>query len=266
MTDETIITEDEGRVRTVRLNRPDKANSLTPDMLESLERALKDAQNDDKVRVVVITGTGDNFTTGMDINALKEYPLEDNPRITARMERLGAETSRILLQGKPSICAVNGRAMGMGIVYTLACDLRYAVESATFKLPEIDASIIPAANCMTLLVQQVGLARAKEMIFTGRPYAAREFHGLGLVNDIFPKDKFLDNVIQAAKILSRKNQDVLRFTKFCLNNVVYADSFETASNLEEASFLSTFQKDKDAWMEIMKKKSRALNLHDIPIT
>nr|MDO8086924.1 enoyl-CoA hydratase/isomerase family protein [Candidatus Sigynarchaeum springense] len=255
MSYDTIITEDEGRVRTIRLNRPDRANSLTPDMLESLELALKDSQNDDKVRVVVITGTGDNFTTGMDINALKEYPIEDNPRIAARMERLGAETGRILLQGKPSICAVNGRAMGMGVVYTLACDLRYAVDSATFKLPEIDASIIPAANCMTLLVQQVGLARAKEMILTGRSYAAAEFHAMGLVNEIFPKEKFRDGVMQAAKILSRKNQDVLRFTKYCLNNLAYADSFEAASNLEEASFLSTFQKDKDAWMEAVKKKA-----------
>nr|MDO8117697.1 enoyl-CoA hydratase/isomerase family protein [Candidatus Sigynarchaeota archaeon] len=76
MTEDTIITKDEGRVRTIYLSRPDRANSLTPGMLESLERALKAAQDDDKVRVVVITGTGDNFTTGMDINALKEYPIE----------------------------------------------------------------------------------------------------------------------------------------------------------------------------------------------
>ncbi len=252
MTEDTIIIEDAGRVRTIRLNRPERANSLTPEMLESLERALKGAQEDDKVRVVVITGTGDNFTTGMDINALKEYPIEDNPRMTARMERLGAETSRILLQGKPSVCAINGRAMGMGIVYTLACDLRYAVDSASFRLPEIDASIIPAANCMTLLVQQVGLARAKEMIFTGRPYSAAEFRDLGLVNEVLHADGFMEKVIQAAKILSRKNQDVLRFTKFCLNNAVYASSFDEASKLEEQSFLSTFQKDKEAWFNRMK--------------
>jgi enoyl-CoA hydratase/carnithine racemase len=255
MTEETIIIEDAGRVRTIRLNRPERANSLTPEMLESLEQALKGAQEDDKARIVVITGTGDNFTTGMDINALKDYPIEENPRISARMERLGAETSRILLQGKPSVCAVNGRAMGMGVVYTLACDLRYAVDSATFKLPEIEASIIPAANCMTLLVHEVGLARAKEMIFTGRAYSAMEYRNMGLVNDVFPKEGFMERIIQAAKDLSRKNQDVLRFTKFCLNNATYAGSFDDASKLEEASFLSTFQKDKEAWMDRLKKKN-----------
>ncbi len=254
MTEDTIVVEETGRVRTIRLNRPARANSLTPEMLESLAQALKGAQEDDKARVVVITGTGDNFTTGMDINALKDYPIEENPRISARMERLGAETSRILLQGKPSVCAVNGRAMGMGIVYTLACDLRYAVDSATFKLPEIDASIIPAANCMTLLVQEVGLARAKEMIFTGRSYSAMEYRNMGLVNDVLPKEGFMERVIQIAKDLSRKNQDALRFTKFCLNSVAFAGSFEDASKLEEASFLSTFKKDKDVWMDTMKKK------------
>jgi enoyl-CoA hydratase len=257
MTDETIVIDDIGRVRTIRLNRPSRANSLTPEMLESLERALKGAQEDDKVRVVVVTGTGDNFTTGMDINALKDYPIEENPRISARMERLGAETSRILLQGKPSVCAINGRAMGMGVVYTLACDLRYAVDSAIFKLPEIDASIIPAANCMTLLVQEAGLARAKEMIFTGRAYSAMEYRNMGLVNDVLPKEGLMEKVMQVAKDLSRKNQDVLRFTKFSLNNAAYANSFDDASKLEEASFLSTFQKDKEAWMDRLKKKDLA---------
>jgi enoyl-CoA hydratase len=170
------------------------------------------------------------------------------------MERLGAETSRILLQGKTSICAVNGRAMGMGVVYTLACDLRYAVDTATFKLPEIDASIIPGANCMTLLVHEVGLARAKEIIFTGRSYAAKEYHEMGLVNGVLPKEGFMEEVMQIAKELSRKNQDVLRFTKFGLNNVMYANSFEEASHLEESAFLSTFHKDKGAWMESLLKR------------
>ncbi len=256
MTDETIVIDDVGRVRTIRLNRPSRANSLTPEMLESLEKALKGAQEDDKVRVIVITGTGDSFTTGMDINALKDYPIEENPRISAQMERLGAETSRILLQGKPSVCAVNGRAMGMGVVYTLACDLRYAVETATFMLPEIGASIIPAANCMTLLVQEVGLARAKEMIFTGRSYTAMDFRNMGLVNEVIANEGFMEKVMQVAKDLSRKNQDVLRFTKVTLNNVTYANSFDDASKLEESSFLSTFHKDKDTWMETVLKRMR----------
>lgn len=254
MLEQNIIIEDTGRVRTIRLNRPEKANSLTPTMLESLREALNGAQEDDKVRIIIITGTGDNFTTGMDINALKDFPVEENPQISAQMERLGAETSRILLEGKPSICAINGRAMGMGVVYTLACDLRYAIETATFKLPELDASIIPAANCMTLLVHEVGLARAKELIFTGRACSASEYRDMGLITDVLPKGGFIDRVLEVAKTLSRKNQDVLKFTKFCLNNVVYENSFGDASKLEENSFLSTFKKDKDAWMKSISMK------------
>nr|MDO8114707.1 enoyl-CoA hydratase/isomerase family protein [Candidatus Sigynarchaeota archaeon] len=100
MDENTIITEKTGRVCTIRLNRPDRANSFTPEMLESLKQALIDAQIDDKIRVIVLMGTGSNFTTGMDIETLKKYPLDENPKIAARMERLGAEISRIIMYGK----------------------------------------------------------------------------------------------------------------------------------------------------------------------
>ncbi|HME52329.1 MAG TPA: enoyl-CoA hydratase/isomerase family protein [Candidatus Lokiarchaeia archaeon] len=249
MEDSDIITEKLGRVCQIRLNRPSRANSFTPEMLEALKLALIDAQQDKKIRVVILTGTGDNFTTGMDLGALKDIPLEENPRVAATMERLGAETSHILMQGKISICAINGRVMGMGVVYTLASDLRYAVDDATFQLPEIDASIIPAANCMTLLVQQLGIARTKEMLFTCKQWTAQDFKSAGIVNEIFPREAFMESVMQIAKQLSRKNQDVLRFTKACLNHVPFVRSFQEGSSIEEATFLSTFQKDKDAYLQ-----------------
>jgi enoyl-CoA hydratase/carnithine racemase len=81
-----------------------------------------------------------------------------------------------------------------------------------------------------------------------------DFKNIGLVNEVLPKEGFLEKVIQVAKDLSRKNQDVLRFTKACLNTVCYANSFEEASRIEEMSFQSTFQKDKDAWMETLRKR------------
>nr|MDO8112373.1 enoyl-CoA hydratase/isomerase family protein [Candidatus Sigynarchaeota archaeon] len=149
---------------------------------------------------------------------------------------------------------INGRSMGMGIVYTLASDLRYAVDGATFKLPEVDASIIPAATCMTLLVNQVGLPRAKEMLFLCRQYSAQEFKGLGLLTDVYPTEGFIERVIQIAKEISRKNQDVLLFTKACMNHVPFVKSFEEATRIEEATFLSTFQKDKQAYLKEMKEK------------
>jgi enoyl-CoA hydratase/carnithine racemase len=248
MDENEIITENAGRLCTIRLNRPRRANSFTLEMLESLKRALIAAERDDRIRVIILTGTGDNFTTGMDTGSFKDIPIEENPKVAARMERLGAETSRILRDGKPSICAINGRAMGMGVVYTLACDLRYATDDATFQLPEIDASIIPAANCMTLLVQQLGIARTKEMLFTCKPWTANDFKAAGIVNETYPREAFMENVLQIAKEVSRKNQDVLRFTKACLDHVPFVKSFQDASSIEEATFLATFQKNKDAYL------------------
>lgn len=246
--DNEIVTDHKGKVCTIRINRPDKANSLTPEMLMELKNQLINAQKHKKTRIIILTGTGNNFTTGMDVNTLREYDREQSAQITSTMERLGAETVRIVLNGKPVICAINGRAMGMGVVYALASDFRFAVNDATFKMPEIEASIYPAANCITLMTQQLGPMKTKEILMTCKKYNAQDFKNLGILNGIVGETELIPYCIDLAKQLSRKNFQVLRFLKKNINSIPFIDSFQDATDLEHDCFLATFEKDKGQYM------------------
>ncbi|MFX0100180.1 MAG: enoyl-CoA hydratase-related protein [Candidatus Hodarchaeota archaeon] len=250
----TVVYERKGRICIIRLNRPEKANSFSIEMLNELKTKLIEVQLDDKVRIIILTGTGANFTTGMDVDTIKEYPPEESKTIAAKMERLGAETVRILMGGKLSIAAINGRAMGMGVVYPLACDFRYAVEDAVFKMPEIDASIYPAANCITLMTQQIGAMKTKEILMTCKKYTAKEFKEIGILNDVYPRDCLMEEITALAKNLSRKNKDLLRFLKVNINQVSYLDSFEAGSKLEGDAFHYYKHDDKEKYLEKLVKK------------
>ncbi|MHA1793171.1 MAG: enoyl-CoA hydratase/isomerase family protein [Promethearchaeota archaeon] len=254
MKDEFITVEKIGRLMLIKFNRPERANSLTPEILDAFKKTLLDAQHDHKVRVLIITGTGRDFTTGMDVSIAKEYTPGERKGISAAMERLGAETASIIYHGKPTICAINGRTMGMGMVYALASDFRFSVDDATFKMPEVDSSIYPAANCITLMVLNLGIAKTKEILMTCRTYSAIELKNAGLINEIYSKDIFMEKVIDFAKNLSRKNQDILRFLKININHVNFMENFQESSLLEKFSFDASFKKDKGEWLEEMVKK------------
>lgn len=245
MEESNIVLERKGRVQIIRLNRPERSNSFTPSMLGELKDALVDVQGNEKVRVIILTGTGNNFTTGMDTGLFStgEYDMSERKDVSARMERMGAETAWLLMQGKLAITAINGRSMGMGVVYALASDFRYAVEGSTFKMPEIDSSIYPGANCVTMMAQQLGPMKTKEILMTCKSYTAQEFKDLGVLNGIYPAEGFMERMIDLAKILSRKNQKVLRLLKLNVNHVAYLKSLEEGSQLEGDAFLESFSPD-----------------------
>ncbi|MHA1683063.1 MAG: enoyl-CoA hydratase/isomerase family protein [Promethearchaeota archaeon] len=245
MEESKIISERKGRVQIIRLNRPQRSNSFTPAMLGEFHDALIDAQENDKVRVIILTGTGSNFTTGMDTGLFSTgaYKPSERRDVSARMERMGAKTARLLMQGKLSIAAINGRSMGMGVVYALASDFRYAVEGSTFKMPEVDSSIYPGANCVTMMVQQLGPMKTKEILMTCRSYTAQDFKEIGVLNDVMPADGFMDKMIEFGKELARKNQKIIRLLKLNVNHVAYLKSIEEGSRLEAEAFLETFKPD-----------------------
>ncbi|MHA1371441.1 MAG: enoyl-CoA hydratase/isomerase family protein [Promethearchaeota archaeon] len=249
-----VVIKKKGKICTIQLNRPEKANSLTLDMLEFLKSSLIDVQLDDKIRVVILTGAGKDFTTGMDTSTVKDLEPSKVPLLAAKMERLGAETARILMNGKTSICAVNGRTMGMGVVFALASDFRYAVENATFKMPEIDSSIYPAANCITLMTQQIGILKTKEILMTCNTYTAKQFKDLGILNDMLPNDGFLDEITKIAKVLSRKNPHLLRTLKININHTLFLKSFTDATNLEHDAFACAIAKEREKEIEKLVEK------------
>jgi enoyl-CoA hydratase len=182
------------------LNRPDRHNALNKDLLLALQSEIQASQRDDSVRCIVLTGAGErSFSAGADI--IEEKSLS-SAQGYARM-RWGQAFLDELAQGKPSIAALNGLALGGGLELALACDLRVAAQTAVLALPEAAMGTVPAWGGLPRLVALVGASNAKMMGFTARRYTAHQARSLGLVNAVFPKDELLAQALaMAAEIAS----------------------------------------------------------------
>jgi enoyl-CoA hydratase/carnithine racemase len=173
-----ILTERREGILLVRLHRPDKKNALTLAMYAALTATLEAAERDPDIRVVVLTGGGDSFTSGNDIADFLEAPPtgEDSPvfgflEVLRRFE-------------KPLIAAVNGVAAGIGVTLLLHCDLVYARSGATLLLPFVNLGLCPEAGSSLLLPRRIGYPRAAELLLLGEPFSAEQALDWGLINGI----------------------------------------------------------------------------------
>jgi 2-(1,2-epoxy-1,2-dihydrophenyl)acetyl-CoA isomerase len=173
-------------IATITLNRPDKLNAFTNEMLESWLEALERCRHDAAVRVIVITGTGRAFTTGGDVDAFAAGAAKTAAQIKAGVadgiQRLPRKIAEI---DKPVIAAINGIATGGGLDIALACDIRFAAESARMAETYVRMGLIPGAGGAWLLPRIVGEAKALELFWSADFVDAREAERLGLVNKVF---------------------------------------------------------------------------------
>jgi enoyl-CoA hydratase len=198
-----LLTERDGELLVLTLNRPDKRNALSFEMLESFEQALEAAADDAGVRAVVLTGAGDKaFSAGMDIGLLFEH-LSSKPS-GAKIRRVQRKVQGLfgLLEEleKPTLAALEGSCAGGGLELALACDLRVASSASRFGFPEAKLGMLPDVGGTTRLARLVGPAVAKEWIFTGRLYAASRALELGLVTEVVAQGQAL----ASAKALARE--------------------------------------------------------------
>lgn len=197
---ETLLTDKQGGIGGIVVNRPDVRNAMNRRVMEDLRRALDEFREDDGVGVVVLTGAGEKaFVAGADIGELRERTARDG--LAASMQRLCDE-----IEGyeKPTVAAVNGYALGGGLELAMACDIRIASENARFGLPETALSIIPGAGGTQRLARLVGKGRALEMILTGRALDAEEAWAIGLVTKVVPQAGLMDAARETAgQILSK---------------------------------------------------------------
>jgi len=170
---ETVIYGKEHGMAIVTLHRPDHGNSINEQMIKELHAVLNEAESDEEVRVLIITGEDRFFCSGVD---LKEPHL---PGATERRNRL---YSRIEKFEKPTIAAINGYALGGGCELALCCDLRVAAEDARIGTPEVKLGIIPSGGATLRMTRLIGLGRAKEMLLLGEPITGKEGLRFGLVN------------------------------------------------------------------------------------
>ena len=182
--DQILLIENDGAVRTLRLNRPDVLNALNDDLLAALGKAVREAEKDKTVRCLVITGAGRGFSAGQDLADVSERYKSDSPtELGAHIrERYNPIISKIRAMEKPIIASVNGVAAGAGCSLALACDLRIAAESASFIEAFINVGLVPDSGSTFMLPRLVGVARAMELAVTGAQ--SRRSNQIGLVNRV----------------------------------------------------------------------------------
>ena len=179
-----ISVEQRGTVAIWTVQRPDRMNSLSRDLLLALGQLARDVAKDPSVRVVVLTGSGEKaFCAGADLKERRGMSEND---IRAQLDLYRSELGALDRCPKPVVAAINGVALGGGLELALVCDLRIAASHAELGLPETSLGIIPGAGGTQRLPRLVGEGRAKEMILLGRRRSAGEALGWGLVNRVTP--------------------------------------------------------------------------------
>jgi enoyl-CoA hydratase/3-hydroxyacyl-CoA dehydrogenase len=210
----TLIIRFENRIGWIVLNRPEKLNAISPEMLEELSRALSELETRDDVRVIVITGSGRAFSAGADVTAFTAAnPV--NAYIYSR--RFQEVLNMIERTPKPVIASINGYALGGGLELALACDIRIASENTVLGQPEINLGLIPGAGGTQRLTRLVGRGKAKELIMLGEPIPAREAERIGLVNRVVPQNQLESETRSLASKLAEKPPIAIMMAKAAVN-------------------------------------------------
>jgi len=226
----TVLTErPRAHVRVLRLNRPERLNAMSIDLVVDLERALRDVGRDNECRVVVLTGAGRAFCSGLDLKDHSMIPDVDGltvPRIGPRAIRLYSRLVPAMRElPQPIIAAVHGAAYGGGLCLTLAADLRIAGTSAVFNATGIVNGLTSTElGASWLLPRLIGAAHANDILYTGRRVSADEALRMGLVSRVVPDERLLDEALTIAEGMTRFSPYGLQMTK----QVVWAN-LETSS-------------------------------------
>lgn len=187
-----LILDVEDGIATLTLDRPEKLNAFTADMLTGLITALDECETRDDVRVVILTGAGRAFCSGGDLNTMGEE-VDNRPHVTKDRIWLGIQAfpKRLAQFDKPIIAAVNGVAVGGGMDLALACDIRVAGEAARFAETYAKIGLAPGGGGAYFLPRIIGQARALEMLWTAEFLNAAQALEIGLVNHVYPNEDLM---------------------------------------------------------------------------
>jgi methylglutaconyl-CoA hydratase len=211
----TIGIQFEASIATLTLNRPEKRNALSYELIDDLLRGFEEVAKS-SAQVLLLTGAGTAFCAGMDLENLKEL-LGRTPEQNLRDSETIARLFRTLYDfPKPTIAAVNGAAVGGGVGLATLCDFTLAAPEAKFGYTEVRIGFVPAVVSVFLL-RQVGEKQVRDLLLTGRLFAADEAQRIGLVNEIVPADKLLERANALAGQLMENSPMSLRATKRLLS-------------------------------------------------
>ncbi|WP_338549699.1 enoyl-CoA hydratase [Roseovarius phycicola] len=210
---ETIIVEVEDHVAKITLNRPDALNALNSQLLSELVDALQDAQGNDKVRCIVLTGSEKAFAAGADIKMMAEKSFVE----VFSGDLFGPEADAIMRVRKPIIAAVSGYALGGGCELAMMCDFIIASDTAKFGQPEINLGVMAGLGGSQRLTRFIGKSKSMDMNLTGRFMDAEEAERAGLVSRVVPAKKLLDEAMSAAQKIAEKSMVSVMAVKEAVN-------------------------------------------------
>ena len=220
MTYKSILMEQDGAIAIVTLNRPDKLNAYTTEMGDEVTHAIRRLRDDAATRVVILTGAGRAFCAGVDLEHLKAHRegqnASDGPRLGEEdfLRKLPLE---MLEYPKPIIAAINGHAVGVGMTMAMPCDIRIAAHDAKLGFVFARLGILPGLGSTHLLPNLVGMARAQELVLTGKKILGREAAEIGLVNKAVPQPDVLGEARAMAEEMAEIDPLVLKFAKRALH-------------------------------------------------
>ena len=213
MSEQLLITVNDG-IAKITLNRPERMNAFTFEMIDAWTAALTQCRTDDAVKVVLLTGAGSAFCSGGDIvemgDRLTHTPEQRKNELFNRIERIPLALEDL---DKPVIAVVNGVATGAGMDMALMCDIRYAAQSARFAETYVKVGLVPGAGGAHFLPRLVGVSKALELFLTGEFIDADEALRIGIVNKVFPDEALMDEVEKIARRMVKSPSLTLRMTK-----------------------------------------------------
>ena len=226
-------------VGLIQLNRPEKMNAIGALTRQQLGDAIKQAERDDAVRVVVLAGSGRAFSSGADVTEMVQGPGMRTPEDVGNVLRneYMPMLMRLRTMPKPVIAAMNGPAVGIGASFALACDIRIATPEAYILEAFVNIGLAPDGGVSWLLPRLAGTGVAYEMFFSGKPLSATDAHRLGVINRLVPADRLEEEVRDLANQLAAQPRQAMAGAKRAVNHALtssYEEAMEFESYLQEA--------------------------------
>ncbi len=249
-----LVTSKSEGICTVKINRPDKLNAMNMDVAKELIKTFEDLGKDDDVKVIILTGEGDKaFSAGADI----EYMSKITPTESEEYAKLGQlVTATVENVKQPTIAAINGFALGGGCELAMSCDIRIAANTAKMGQPEVTIGIPPGWGGTQRLMRIVGIAKAKEIVFTGKMIKADEAREIGLVNQVVESSSLMDETMKMAKTIASNSAIAVRMSKVAINKGRNAD-LDTGLGIELLAWRNCFtHPDREERMTAFVNKSK----------
>jgi len=249
-----VTTSKSDGICIIKINRPEKLNAMNSDVAKEIISVFGKTGTDDSVKVIILTGEGDRaFSAGADI----EYMSKISPDESVEYAKLGQLlTATVENVRQPTIAAVNGFALGGGCELAMSCDIRIASDTAKLGQPEVTIGIPPGWGGTQRLLRIVGIAKAKELVYTGKMIKADEAKEIGLVNHVVPLASLMDEAMKMAKTIAENSAIGVQMSKTAINKGRNAD-LDTGLGVELLAWRNCFtHTDREQRMTAFVNKSK----------